>query len=265
MIPPQANAAFVAAMEEILAVYARPLDPTHPLVCFDECGKDLKAHTRPPQLVAPGRAAREDADYLRGGSVNGFLACAPHLGWRHLTLTARRTALDFAHALRELVDVHFPDATRIVLVTDNLNTHRPAALYQAFPPAEAWRILAKLEWHYTPKHGSWLNIAELELSVLQRQCLQNDTAATSRYAERVILGVERSHLVFWRLSRQTRCFTCGRSMTRRSLPALCQRSNAAKQIVQEAALGERFRHGDDLLLLLLLRHAVDPQVLLEHP
>ena len=171
MIPPQANAAFVAAMEEILAVYARPPDPTHPLVCFDECGKDLKAHTRPPQLVAPGRAAREDADYLRGGSVNGFLACAPHLGWRHLTLTARRTALDFAHALRELVDVHFPDATRIVLVTDNLNTHRPAALYQAFPPAEAWRILAKLEWHYTPKHGSWLNIAELELSVLQRQCL----------------------------------------------------------------------------------------------
>ena len=171
MIPPGSNAAFVAAMEEILAVYARPPDPARPLVCFDECGKDLKAHTRPPQSARPGRVAREDADYVRHGSVNGFLACAPHLGWRHLTITARRTAIDFAHALRAVVDVHFPAAERIVLVLDNLNTHRPAALYQAFPPAEAWRILEKLEWHFTPKHGSWLNIAELELSVLQRQCL----------------------------------------------------------------------------------------------
>jgi hypothetical protein len=171
VIPPSGNAAFAAAMEEILAVYARPPDPQRPVVCFDECGKDLKAHTRPPQPVAPGRVAREDADYRRGGSVNAFLVCAPHLGWRHLTLTARRTAIDFAHALRQVVDVHFPEAERIVLVLDNLNTHRPAALYQAFPPAEAWRILEKLEWHFTPKHGSWLNIAELELSVLQRQCL----------------------------------------------------------------------------------------------
>jgi DDE superfamily endonuclease len=171
VIPPGSNAAFVAAMEEILAVYARPPDPARPLVCFDECGKDLKAHTRPPQSARPGRVAREDADYVRHGSVNGFLACAPHLGWRHLTITARRTAIDFAHALRVVVDVHFPAAERIVLVLDNLNTHRPAALYQAFPPAEAWRILEKLEWHFTPKHGSWLNIAELELSVLQRQCL----------------------------------------------------------------------------------------------
>jgi hypothetical protein len=171
VIPPGSNAAFVAAMEEILAVYARPPDPARPLVCFDECGKDLKAHTRPPQSARPGRVAREDADYVRHGSVNGFLACAPHLGWRHLTITARRTAIDFAHALRAVVDVHFPAAERIVLVLDNLNTHRPAALYQAFPPAEAWRILEKLEWHFTPKHGSWLNIAELELSVLQRQCL----------------------------------------------------------------------------------------------
>lgn len=171
MIPPGRNAAFVAAMEDVLAVYARPPDPARPLVCFDECGKDLKAHTRPPQGGRPGRVAREDAEYVRRGSVNGFLACAPHLGWRHLTITARRTAIDFAHALRDLSDVHFPRAERIVLVLDNLNTHTPAALYQAFPPAEAWRILEKLEWHYTPKHGSWLNIAELELSVLQRQCL----------------------------------------------------------------------------------------------
>jgi hypothetical protein len=171
VIPPRHNAAFVAAMEEILAVYARPLDPRRPLVCFDEAGKDLKAHTRPPQLLAPGRAAREDGEYARHGSRNLFLACAPHLGWRQIAVTEHRTAIDFAHALRDLVDQPFRQAERIVLVTDNLNTHRPAALYQAFPPAEAWRILERLEWHYTPTHGSWLNLAELELSVLQRQCL----------------------------------------------------------------------------------------------
>jgi hypothetical protein len=140
LIPPKANAAFVAAMEDILAVYARPVDPARPLVCFDEAGKDLKAH--------------------------------PYLGRRHLTVTERRTALDFAYALRDLVDVQYPQAATIVLVLDRLNTHTPAALYAAFPPAEAWRILQKLEWHYTPTHGSWLNMAELEWSVLSRQCLR---------------------------------------------------------------------------------------------
>jgi transposase len=171
LIPPQANAAFVAAMEDILAVYARPVDPRRPLVCFDEAGKDLKAPTRPPQPAAPGRVAREDSHYARAGSRNLFLACAPHLGWRQIRVTAQRTAIDFAQALRELVDQALPTAERIVLVLDNLNTHRPAALYQAFPPAEAWRILERLEWHYTPTHGSWLNMAELEWSVLSRQCL----------------------------------------------------------------------------------------------
>jgi DDE superfamily endonuclease len=171
VIPPGGNAAFVAAMEEVLAVYARPVDPARPLVCFDEAGKDLKAHTRPPQRARPGRVAREDGEYTRHGSRNLFLACAPHLGWRQIRVTTHRTALDFAHALRDLVDQTFPAAKRIVLVTDNLNTHRPAALYQAFPPAEAWRILNRIEWHYTPTHGSWLNMAELELSVLARQCL----------------------------------------------------------------------------------------------
>jgi DDE superfamily endonuclease len=158
-------------MDDGLAVYARPLDPRRPLVCFDEAGKDLKAHTRPPQPATPGRAGRYDSHYARDGSRNLFLACAPHLGWRQIAGTAQRTAIDFAHALRELVDQQFPAADRIVLVTDNLNTHRPAALYQAFPPAEAWRILARLEWPYTPTHGSWLNMAELELSVLARHCL----------------------------------------------------------------------------------------------
>ncbi len=158
-------------MEDVLAVYARPVDPLRPLVCFDEAGKDLKAHTRPPQPATAGRAGREDSHYTRAGSRNLFLACAPHLGWRQVAVTAHRTARDFAHAVRELVDRQFPQAARIVLVTDNLNTHRPAALYQTFPPAEAWRILERLEWHYTPTHGSWLNMAELELSVLARQCL----------------------------------------------------------------------------------------------
>jgi hypothetical protein len=171
MIPPRANAAFVAAMEDVLAVYARPVDPARPLVCFDEAGKDLKRHTRAPQSAVPGRAAREDSEYARDGSRNLFLACAPHLGWREILVTAHRTAIDFAHALRDLVDGAFPAAERIVLVLDHLNTHTPAALYQAFPPAEAWRILERLEWHYTPTHGSWLNLAELEWSVLARQCL----------------------------------------------------------------------------------------------
>jgi DDE superfamily endonuclease len=158
-------------MEDVLAVYARPPDPRRPLVCFDEAGKDLKAHTRPPQPAAPGRVGRYDSHYARDGSRNLFLACAPHLGWRQIRVTAHRTARDFAHALRALVEQQFPQAERIVLITDNLNTHTPAAFYQAFPPAEAWRILERIEWHYTPTHGSWLNMAELELSVLARQCL----------------------------------------------------------------------------------------------
>jgi DDE superfamily endonuclease len=158
-------------MEEVLAVYARPVDPRRPLVCFDEAGKDLKAHTRPPQSAAPGRAAREDSEYVRDGSRNLFLSYAPHLGWRQIAVTERRTAIDFAHAIRDLVDRHFPEAERIVLVLDQLNTHTPAALYQAFPAAEAWRLREKLEWHSTPTHGSWLNMAELEWSVLARQCL----------------------------------------------------------------------------------------------
>jgi hypothetical protein len=178
LIPRQHNAAFVARMEDVLAGYARPIDAARPVVCFDECGKDLKAHTRPPQPARPGGVAREDGEYVRHGSRNLFLTYAPHLA-----VTERRTALDFASALREVVEVHFPAAERIVLVTDQLNTHTPAALYQAFPPADAWRILAKIEWHYTPTHGSWLNMAELELSVLARQCLarripDQDTLAT---------------------------------------------------------------------------------------
>lgn len=162
-------------MEDVLALYERPPDPARPLVCLDETSKVLTADVRPPQGPAPGRPARQDTEYARNrqeGQVNLFLACAPHLGWRHVSVTPTRTASEVAHALRSLVDEHFPQAERLVLVTDHLNVHSPASLYRAFPPAEARRIAERLEWHYTPTHGSWLNMAELELSVLSRQCLK---------------------------------------------------------------------------------------------
>lgn len=178
-IPAQANAAFVAAMEDILEVYARPPDPARPLLCFDEAGKELFEHARPPWPVAPGHPQTIDTEYRRHGSVNLFLAVAPHLGWRAVTVTHRRTATDFAAALRALVE-QFPDAERLVLVLDNLNTHTAGALYQAFSPAEAQRIWRRCEVHYTPKHGSWLNLAELELSVLHRQCLNRRLADQAR-------------------------------------------------------------------------------------
>ena len=172
MIPPHLSAAFVAAMEDILAVYARPPDPRRPLICFDESGKSLHAHVRAPQPAAPGHPAREDTTYDRAGYANLFLACAPHDGWRWVQPTERRTAVDFAYAVRDVLDGPCREADGIVLVTDNLNTHTPAAFYQAFPAPEARRLVARIEWHYTPTHGSWLNMAELEWSALARQCLK---------------------------------------------------------------------------------------------
>ena len=171
MIPPRANAAFVAAMEDVLEVYQRPHDPNRPLVCLDETSKQLTRQTRTPLPGKPGRAKRYDYEYERNGVASLFMLSAPLEGWRHVTVRDRRTAVDYAHVLRDLADIHFPKAEKIVLVQDNLNTHRPASLYEAFPPAEARRIAERFEWHYTPKHGSWLNIAECELSVLARQCL----------------------------------------------------------------------------------------------
>jgi len=170
LIPSAEDAAFVSAMEDVLDVYCRPYDPLRPVVCLDESPKELRTHVRPPLPVEPGKPARIDDHYQRNGTRNIFIACEPLRGWRELKVTERRTKQDWAHFVRELVDVHFPEAERIVLVMDNLNTHRPASLYEAFPPAEAKRIWDRLELHYTPKHGSWLNIAECELSVLSRQC-----------------------------------------------------------------------------------------------
>ncbi|MCA1695713.1 MAG: IS630 family transposase [Actinobacteria bacterium] len=170
-LPPQGNAAFVCQMEDLLDVYHRPYDPRFPQVCLDETSKQLVGEVRPPLPTAPGQPARQDYEYVRNGVANLFMICEPLAGWRHVAVTDQRTAVDFAHVIRDLVDRHYPEAERIVLVLDNLNTHTPASLYQAFPPEEAKRLADKLEWHYTPKHGSWLDMAEIELSVLTRQCL----------------------------------------------------------------------------------------------
>jgi len=158
-------------MEDVLAVYTRPHDVKRPLVCLDEAAKQLTAETRAPTSMAPGRPARHDYEYKRNGTASLFMLFAPLEGWRHVRVTAHRGAIDYAHVLKQLSDVHFPKAEAIVLVQDNLNTHTPASLYRAFPPAEARRIAGRFEWHYTPKHGSWLNMAEAELSILARQCL----------------------------------------------------------------------------------------------
>lgn len=158
-------------MEEVLDVYQRPDDPRTPLVCLDELSTQLLADTRPALPPAPGHVATADYEYERCGTANVFMCYAPLEGWRHATVTERRTRLDWAHVIQDLVDVQFPDADRIVLVQDNLNTHTLGSLYEAFPAEEAHRLAAKLELHYTPKHGSWLNMAEIELSILRRQCL----------------------------------------------------------------------------------------------
>jgi len=158
-------------MEDVLEVYTRPYDPARPLVCLDEASKQLVAETRTPLPMKPGQAARFDYEYKRNGTNNLFMLFAPLEGWRHVEPARRRTAVDYAHMLKRLADEYFAKAERIILVQDNLNTHKPASLYEAFEPAEARRLAERFEWHYTPKHGSWLNMAETELSVLTRQCL----------------------------------------------------------------------------------------------
>ncbi len=163
-------------MEDILDLYQQPYDPHRPVVCFDEKSKELHGTPHGELPAAPGKTACEDYEYARNGTRNLFLAVEPLCGWRKVRVTERRTALDMAEQLRQLVDEDYPEAEQIVLVTDNLNTHTPACLYERFTPQEAHRIARRLEWHYTPEHGSWLNIAECELSVLARQCLNRRIA-----------------------------------------------------------------------------------------
>jgi DDE superfamily endonuclease len=189
-------------MEDTLDVYERPYDPRRPQVCMDETSKQLIGEVCDPLPTAPGEPAREDYEYVRNGVANLFVVTEPLRGWRHVTVTDQRTSIDFAHVMRDLVDVHYPDAERIVLMMDNLNTHTPASLYAAFPPEEAHRLAAKLEWHYTPKHGSWLNIAEIEFSVLARQCLDRRIADKSVLKGEVALWQAKRNLagtgVRWR-------------------------------------------------------------------
>jgi len=168
---PEVSTEFVAAMEDVLELYAEPYDPKRPKVNFDESSKQLIKETRSPLPAQSGQPARFDYEYEREGTRNLFLFVEPQAGFRHVNVTEHRTMKDFAHQMQWLVDVAYPEAEVIRLVMDNLNTHKAASLYEAFAPAEARRIVKKLEFHYTPKHGSWLNMAEIELSVLQRQCL----------------------------------------------------------------------------------------------
>jgi transposase len=158
-------------MEDVLDLYAEPYDPDYPQVCFDERPVQLLGDTYAPLPMQPGQARRYDYEYERGGTANLFMMVQPLTGWRMVITTQHRTKVDFALCMQKLVDVYFPTAKRIRVVLDNLNTHNPSSLYAAFEPAEARRILRKLEFHYTPKHGSWLNMAEIEISVLSRQCL----------------------------------------------------------------------------------------------
>ena len=159
-------------MEDVLDLYALPFDPKRPQVCFDERPVQLLGDVYEPLPTQPGQVRRYDYEYERKGSANLFVMCQPLVGWRTVKTTERRTKVDFAHCMQELVDVHFPDAEVIRVVLDNLKTHTPGALYEAFEPEEARCILRKLEFHYTPNHGSWLNMAEIEISILSRQCLK---------------------------------------------------------------------------------------------
>ena len=171
MIPPDEDAAFVTAMEAVLEVYQRPEDARFPVVAMDERPVQLLEHLRPPIPMKPGRIARIDYEYKRPGSVTAFLFTAPFQGWRRVSVRERRTSIDWAEEVKHLLDEVYPEAERVTLVCDNLNTHKIKSLFKAFPAEEARRLAARLEIVYTPKHGSWLNIAEIELSVFSRQCL----------------------------------------------------------------------------------------------
>jgi DDE superfamily endonuclease len=178
-------------MEDVLELYAEPLDETRPVVCMDELSKELHGQVAEPIPPQPGQPTKEDYEYKRHGTANLFVLLCPLLGWRHLEVTVRRGYQEFAQMMKALVDVFFPNARVIRVVLDNLNTHVLGALYEAFPAEEARRIARRLEFHYTPKHGSWLNMAEMEFSVLGRQCLDRRIASAEALAQEVAAWEER--------------------------------------------------------------------------
>lgn len=203
-IPPHEDARFVCQMEDVLEVYARPYDARRPVVCLDEAAKQLLGEVRAPQPVAPGRVARFDNEYERRGTCALFMVFEPLQAKRWVQVKERRTCLDYAHVVQWMLDSAYPQAEKVVLVQDNLNTHGPHSLYQAFAPEEARRLMERIEWHYTPRHGSWLNMAELELSVLARQCLQDRMENQSDLERQVQAWQQRRNLtanrVDWRFT-----------------------------------------------------------------
>jgi DDE superfamily endonuclease len=218
-IPPKADAEFVCQMEDVLEVYRRPYNPKRPLVCLDEATKQLIQEVRVPLPTRPGQPLRFDYEYRRNGTANLFMICEPLLGWRSVQVTQRRTAKDFAGVLAWLVEEVHPDAEVVVLVADNLNTHKPASLYEAFVPERARRIAERLEWHHTPKHGSWLNMAECELSALGRQGL-GQRIGTQEELEGVCGGWEsdrndRGVVIKWRFT-----ITAARTKLRKLYPSI---------------------------------------------
>jgi hypothetical protein len=184
-LPKGVSGEFLWKMEDVLELYARPYDPRRPMVCFDEARKELHAQVRPARPPLPGQSAQEDYEYAKAGTANLFLVTEPLAGLRHVTVTAHRAGQDFALQMQRLCDVWYPEAEVIRVVLDNLNTHGPGALFAAFAPEEAWRLVRRLEFHYTPTHASWLNMAELELSVLARQCLDRRIADAGTLAREV--------------------------------------------------------------------------------
>jgi len=186
-IPPEQSAAFVAAMEDVLEVYARSYDPERPVVCMDEKPYQLLGEARSPIPPKPGKTEKVDSEYVREGTCSIFLFTEPLAGWRYAKAFARRTKVDWAHNVKWMLDSQYPNATKVVLIMDNLNTHVISSLYEAFLPEEAFRLAQRLEIHYTPKHGSWLDIAEIELSALAAQCL-----GTRRIPDIDVLNVELS-------------------------------------------------------------------------
>jgi hypothetical protein len=190
-IPPKADAEFVFRMEDVLRVYQLPYDQRYPVVCMDEASKQLIGESRVPLPARPGAPRCEDYEYVRNGVCNQFVCCEPLRGWRKVTVTARRTRLDWAECMRELLEVHYPKAKLVRLVLDNLNTHTGSSLYERYPPEVARRLLDRVEFHYTPKHASWLNMAEIEISVLNRQCLNRRIAEESEFRREVAAWEQR--------------------------------------------------------------------------
>ena len=193
-------------MEDVLSVYQRPVSESEPLVCMDETSKQHVKETRLPLPCRAGDVEKYDYEYERNGVSNLFMVSAPLIGWRHVKVTDRHTCHDWALLMREIVDVHFPNAKRVVVVMDNLNTHKPSSLYKAFPASEAKRILDRLEFHYTPKHGCWLNMAEIEFGILQRQCLNRRIPDQETLRDQVAAWQQRRNTeaveVNWRFTTQ---------------------------------------------------------------